>query len=67
MSVKQSRRFCKDCERKTMHQKQYFSTGMGIVLSILTVGIFIPFWAFIMLRDAVQSWRCQICGKTRVF
>jgi hypothetical protein len=66
MAAKQSRRHCKDCGRKTLHEKQYFSLALGIILSLLTAGIFIPFWGFIMLRDAVQSWRCQICGKTRV-
>lgn len=67
MPAKQSRRRCSECGKKTLHEKQKFSMVLGLILSVLTLGIFVPFWGFIMLRDACQSWRCQICGKTRTF
>lgn len=65
MALQQSRRKCRECGKKTLHAKETFSGGMGCLLTILTAGLFIPVWGFVMLGDALKPWRCQVCGKGR--
>lgn len=67
MGRHQRQKHCRDCGRKTLHEKQNFSGGMGCLLTILTAGLFIPIWGFLMLRDSCQKWRCQLCGRGRSF
>ena len=62
----QTSKFCKECGKKTLHEKQAMSGGMGCLLTILTGGLFLIFWifqsAFIL---PFRPFRCQQCGKGR--
>lgn len=42
MSVDQTQRHCKTCDKPTLHQRSTFSFGWGCLLTILTSGLFIP-------------------------
>jgi hypothetical protein len=66
MPIKQTSRNCKTCKKRTLHATSSFSFLLGVVLSVMTLGVFIPFWGFIMLGDMVRPWRCQQCGKGRM-
>lgn len=60
-------RFCKTCGRNTLHEKQQLSNGMGCLLTIVTVGIFLPFWLLYSLFILpFRPFRCQTCGKGRL-
>jgi hypothetical protein len=60
-------RFCKICDRNTLHEKQQLSGGMGCLLTILTGGLFLPFWMFYSaLILPFRPYRCQQCGKGRL-
>lgn len=63
MSIRQKSRYCPQCGRKTLHQKSYFSGGWGCLLTILTVGLFLPIWFIAGLADHLKGWHCQSCGK----
>lgn len=66
MPTKQARRYCSDCKKKTLHATTSFSFLLGLVLCVITCGLFIPIWGFIMLGDRLRPWRCQFCGKGRL-
>ena len=38
---------------------------MGCLLSILTLGLFIPFWIASDVLGIFKSYRCQDCGKAK--
>lgn len=66
MATRQARRYCYDCERKTLHAKETFGDGMGCLLTILTLGLFIPVWLLIGIIEAFKPFRCQRCGAGRL-
>jgi DNA-directed RNA polymerase subunit RPC12/RpoP len=60
-------RHCSECGRKTLHVKEQLSNGMGCLLTVITVGLFLPFWlAYSMLVLPFRPYRCQVCGKGRL-
>ena len=67
MPTKQTSRYCRTCGKRTLHATSSFSMIAGVILSLITCGIFLPFWGFIMLGDMLRPWRCQMCGKGRMF
>lgn len=67
MSVSQRSRYCSHCQRKTLHQKSEFDGGMGCLLTLLTLGLFLIVWAVFAAQDAITPYRCQVCGKRRWF
>jgi hypothetical protein len=66
MSVDQTQRHCKTCDKPTLHQRSTFSFGWGCLLTILTSGLFIPIWILISMFGLFKPWRCQVCGKARM-
>jgi len=58
-------RYCKVCEKQTLHVKQQvISDGVGCLLTIITIGTFLVAWIPLILIDAAfQPWRCQTCGS----
>jgi ribosomal protein L44E len=67
MGAIQAQRWCKLCERKTLHARPAFSDGVGCLLTVLTLGLFLPVWLAIKVVEAVTTrWRCQVCGRARV-
>lgn len=67
MATIQRSRFCKNCGRKTLHQIETFSNGMGCLLTILTGGLFLLFLIpYKLLIEPLRNiWRCQQCGGGR--
>ena len=65
MATRQKNRYCRQCNRKTLHAKNYFSGGFGCLLTVLTGGLFIPIWLIAGIFDHMKAWRCQVCGTAR--
>ena len=62
----QTQRHCRTCERKTLHARPTFSDTAGCLLTLLTLGLFLPFWLlFKVTRAGDGPWRCQVCGRKR--
>jgi len=61
---KQGRKWCNGCGEYTMHHKQYMiSDGVGLILTLLTCGLFLILWIPLGIIDVLcQPWRCQRCG-----
>ncbi len=66
MATLQSQRRCRTCGRKTLHARSSFSNVLGVLFSLLTLGLFIPVWLLIGVWEALfVPWRCQACGGGR--
>jgi hypothetical protein len=64
MSTRQTRRYCRNCQQHTLHAKETtMSFGWGLLLTILTAGLFLPFWLLITCAGFLRPYRCQTCGK----
>lgn len=55
--------FCPICNRVTAHVRERFSTGWGCLLTLLTMGLFIPVWILIDLMELSGPPQCQYCGN----
>jgi len=66
MPVQQRQRFCKVCGGATLHQREVFGCAWGCLLTIVTAGLFLPFWLLIDLVGMFRPWRCQRCGHGRM-
>lgn len=67
MGMIQASRKCRNCGRRTLHARRSFGLGWGLLLSILTAGLFIPVWFCIKISEALfVSWKCQQCGGARM-
>jgi hypothetical protein len=64
MATVQKQRFCANCKKQTLHARHHFGDGMGCLLSILTLGLFVPIWFCIeMFHRFCYGYRCQQCGE----
>ncbi len=63
--ARQSSRFCRYCKGPRLHVKhQMIGDGVGCLLSVLSLGMFLLVWLPLALIDmCFQPWRCQTCGK----
>ena len=66
MGLAQRHAWCKYCGRYTLHQKPRMGFGVGLLLTLLTAGLFIPIWIVMGLLDAFKPFRCQGCGKGKL-
>jgi len=65
MAIVQRQRYCKTCARPTLHSRETLSFGFGCLATLLTAGLFLPFWLLIDLLGIFRPWRCQVCGQGR--
>lgn len=63
MNVQQKQIFCPDCDKKTLHQRLWLSAGWGILLTFLTGGLFLIFWATIVVMRSFKPFSCTVCGR----
>ena len=63
----QASKFCKVCQKHTLHEKQQLSNGTGCLLTVITCGVFLPFWLiYSILILPFRPFRCQTCGRGRL-
>lgn len=65
MAQVQSQRQCDTCGRPTLHAKEALGMGWGLLLTLLTAGLFIPIWCIIGVSHAFEPFVCQTCGSNR--
>lgn len=63
--MSQTRRYCKTCGQQRLFTRHTFSFGWGLLLTLVTGGLFLPFWILIRGLEAFKPWRCQSCGEGR--
>ena len=66
MGLKTIRSHCKTCGQKRPFQKEGLSSGLHVILTLLTVGgwllVVIPLWILNMFKP----FRCTFCGRGRL-
>lgn len=67
VAKQQVQRYCLVCGKKTLHQREVFSTSLGFILTVITCGLFLILWLIIGFCEMFKPWRCQVCGKARWF
>jgi ribosomal protein L37AE/L43A len=65
MAVDQKSYFCKLCGKKTLHARHRVSEMWGCLLTILTLGLWIPIWLVMSLFGGLGAYRCQTCGRKK--
>jgi hypothetical protein len=63
MSTYQHMDFCKVCNKKTIHLAEKPNHILHLLISIISVGIWIPFWILITILCMFQN-DCTVCGGT---
>jgi len=66
MGQLQTSRKCGVCGRRTLHSRSCTSNLLCLLLSVLTLGIFVPVWLLLKVLEAFRPWRCQTCGQGRM-
>ncbi|MCA9069188.1 MAG: hypothetical protein KDA84_09710 [Planctomycetaceae bacterium] len=52
-------KYCKQCGREVSHRKKRMKTTTGLMLTVLTAGLFLPVWLL------SGRWVCMECGTTK--
>ena len=63
MAIVSTRKFCKDCGQNKLFEKQGPSHILHLILSVITVGLWIPIWILCVVLNAFRPYRCTNCGK----
>lgn len=61
--VIQTSHYCATCQRQTLHVKPRINNVLHLVLSVLTVGIWLVVWAALGLGNSAERARCSVCGS----
>lgn len=61
MAIQEVGGHCKHCDRDVMVRRKGTNHILHLLLSIVTVGIWIIMW--ILLSIKIGGWRCSICGR----
>lgn len=67
MGIYQASKYCKNCQRKTLHEHRSFDSKWGCLLSLLTCGLFLPIWILMSIAGSLHAYRCQTCGRKRIW
>ena len=54
--------FCETCDRVTVHQDGEVSHILHLLLSLITVGCWLPIWFLIVIARDLSRLRCASCG-----
>lgn len=59
------RRKCRTCGEARIFEKQKQNNVLHLILSVVTVGAWIPVWFLIAVLTAFKPYRCTVCGEAR--
>jgi hypothetical protein len=56
--------YCQKCKAYRLHARERFGDGWGLLLSLLTCGLFLPLWLLLVfIQHFTDPYRCQTCGQ----
>jgi len=64
MSSGQTMNYCRTCAKKTIFIGPDTSHLLHLVLSIITMGIWLPVWIIVHMNNATKM-ACSQCGRMR--
>lgn len=63
MATETFMKYCATCQRKTPHIKTTLSNVLHLLLTIVTVGLWLPVWIILGIRSGTARPACTICGN----
>ena len=57
-----SSKYCAQCAKHTVHEKNDMSHLMHLVLAFFTAGLWLPVWLFCAAQHSSTAWICRNCG-----
>lgn len=57
---------CKQCRKMTSHYKPSTSHVLHLLLSLISLGLWIPIWILVAISNSTQG-QCGECGEKRGF
>lgn len=55
---------CRTCGKPTLHVQPGISHLLHLVLTILSIGMWLPVWILVTLNAKTEA-QCTICGRTK--
>lgn len=65
MAVKQSSSYCHTCQRQSLFQKPGINHLLHLILSVLTLGLWLFVWLILAMINAGKPERCVTCGMSK--
>lgn len=66
MGIAKQRRYCPEDDRMVLAEKQTPNHILHLLLSVITVGFWLPVWLLVAIFADFNAYRCPSCGgKTR--
>lgn len=62
MGIAKARRYCAEDDRMVLAEKQTPNHILHLLLSLVTVGIWLPIWILISIASEFGSYQCPECG-----
>ncbi len=62
MSMEQSQKYCKGCEREVLVQRPKRNHILHLLLTICTAGVWGIVWGFLIVFHK-GGWHCSRCGR----
>lgn len=59
----QTSHYCATCQRQTLHSKERVNHVLHLILSVLTVGLWVIVWAILGASNSAERTRCTVCGS----
>jgi hypothetical protein len=63
MAISKARIYCKDCQANRLGEKQATSHVLHLILTVLTVGLWLPVWLLVSFINGIARYRCPVCGR----
>lgn len=60
--MRTANRVCSRCNRITQHSKATVEWKWGILLTVFSLGLFIPIWIFLDAASFLLDWKCNECN-----
>ena len=64
MPTQEESKYCDRCKQNVLVRKPATNHILHLILSLITVGFWIPIWILVGISVASTKWRCTHCGKT---
>ena len=64
MASNQLMNFCRQCKQNTLHIQPATSHVLHLLLSIITMGVWIFVWVLVAMSNGSQR-NCTVCGRAR--
>ena len=66
MSKATVRRNCPDCGQNRLFEKSAPNHVLHLILSVISIGFWIPIWILLVVANAFTPFRCPVCGKGKL-